>query len=206
MPARILIVYGTSYGQTAKIAARIREQLVARGFSVGLYKGDALPSGLALSGYDAVVVGASLIIGGHQRYIGRFIRRHAPELQHIPSAFFSVSGSAGSEKVEQRATARRIMAEFLRKSGWSPELETTFAGAITYTRYNPVLRWWMKRISRAEGGSTDTSRDHEYTDWSQVEQFATEVARMAEERREQRGANGEALTAGANGEALTARR
>jgi menaquinone-dependent protoporphyrinogen oxidase len=30
----------------------------------------------------------------------------------------------------------------------------------------------MKQISKKEGGSTDTSRDHEYTDWKSVERFA----------------------------------
>jgi menaquinone-dependent protoporphyrinogen oxidase len=33
----------------------------------------------------------------------------------------------------------------------------------------------MKRASRKHGGATDTSRDHEYTDWHQVEQFAQDV-------------------------------
>ena len=48
------------------------------------------------------------------------------------------------------------------------------AGAINYTRYNPLLRWYMKRASKLNGGSTDTSRDHEYTDWTQVERLANE--------------------------------
>ena len=30
----------------------------------------------------------------------------------------------------------------------------------------------MKEISKREGGSVDTSRDHEYNDWSGVERFA----------------------------------
>jgi hypothetical protein len=30
----------------------------------------------------------------------------------------------------------------------------------------------MKRASAMNGGATDTSRDHEYTDWEQVDRFA----------------------------------
>jgi menaquinone-dependent protoporphyrinogen IX oxidase len=30
-------------------------------------------------------------------------------------------------------------------------------------------------IARREGASTDTSRDHEYTDWRMVEQLAREM-------------------------------
>jgi menaquinone-dependent protoporphyrinogen oxidase len=29
----------------------------------------------------------------------------------------------------------------------------------------------MKRIAKREGGSTDTSHDHEYTDWDAVARF-----------------------------------
>jgi menaquinone-dependent protoporphyrinogen oxidase len=50
------------------------------------------------------------------------------------------------------------------------------AGAINYTRYNFLLRWYMKRASAKNGGATDTSRDHEYTDWDQVDRFAAAIA------------------------------
>jgi len=35
----------------------------------------------------------------------------------------------------------------------------------------------MKHIASKEGGATDTSRDHEYTNWAEVDQFAVEFAR-----------------------------
>jgi menaquinone-dependent protoporphyrinogen oxidase len=37
----------------------------------------------------------------------------------------------------------------------------------------------MRRIACAEGGDTDTSRDHEYTDWQQVEAYADRLAQRA---------------------------
>ena len=42
---------------------------------------------------------------------------------------------------------------------------------MAYRKYNPFLRWFMKRASKAAGGPTETSRDYEMTDWSQVERF-----------------------------------
>ena len=39
-----------------------------------------------------------------------------------------------------------------------------------------VLRFAMKLISRFAGHSTDTRRDHEYTDWAQVRRLAAEIA------------------------------
>lgn len=172
---KALILYGTSHGQSAKIAGRIRDQLQREGVPVLLTRGDALPPGLDPDSYDLILVGASVVLGGHQRYVRRWIQEHVDLLNRVPSAFFSVSGSAGSDNPEEREAARKIMDAFVDELGWRPRTKTTFAGAINYTKYNPLLRWVMKRISRKEGRSTDTSRDHEYTDWAAVEAFGEEV-------------------------------
>jgi menaquinone-dependent protoporphyrinogen oxidase len=71
--------------------------------------------------------------------------------------------------------------DFLGETGWSPALEATFAGAINFTEYNWLLRAYMKYASKFNGGSTDTSRDHEYTDWQQVAAFASDVAELVAE-------------------------
>lgn len=177
---RILIVYGTSYGQTAKIATRLRNELAVRGWHVTLARGDALPAGLSVREYDGVVVGASVIRGHHQRYIERFVRANRRALRHVPSAFFSVSGSAAGQRMEQRTDAWRVLGKFLAITGWQPRLTATFGGAISYTRYSRVVRWIITRIVNRAGGATDTSRDHEYTDWLEVERFALQVERMVE--------------------------
>ncbi len=178
--SRIAVVYGSRYGQTAKVAARIAERIAARGHEVVVERGDALPADFDLGAYDGVVVGASLIIGGYQRYIGRFVRQRRERLRGMPAAFFALSGSEGSELEAHRAEAGRIMERFLTREGWRPALRASFAGAVAYTRYHPLLRWWMKRISKAEGGSTDTTRDHEYTNWDDVARFADGFAELVE--------------------------
>ena len=38
----------------------------------------------------------------------------------------------------------------------------------------------MKRIARKEGAPTDTSRDYELTDWTEVERLAREFAMTME--------------------------
>ncbi len=57
-----------------------------------------------------------------------------------------------------------------------PILTASLPGAINYTKYSLLLKWYMKRASAKNGGSTDTSRDHEYTDWAEVERFAIAIA------------------------------
>lgn len=172
MPRRILLVYGTSYGQTQKIAERMSEHLTQRDCAVTLVRGDRLHEDFSLAGYDGVIVGASIVLSKHQRYMQSFVRDHVAALNTMPSAFFSVSGAAGSRLDKERVAARRLLNAFLTATGWKPRMTATIAGAVTFTKYNVVLRWFMRRISAKEGGATDTSRDHEYTDWAQVLRFA----------------------------------
>lgn len=182
MSNRTLIVYGTKFGQTAKIASRIRSLLAAHGHDVTLVRADALPRTFSLDAYDAIMVGASLLLGRYQRPVHRFVHDHRDAITRRPSAFFAVSGSAGSAFPEVREEARRRMESFLARTDWRPDRLASFAGAIVYTKYGPLLRWVMKRIARKEGRSTDTSQDHEYTDWTRVERFAEDFATLVKER------------------------
>ncbi len=171
-PRRILMVYASNYGQTAKIAQYVAERLRESGASVLLSSVNDIPRRIPPATYDSVIVGASINFGRHQRSIRRFARANRDELQRIPSAFYSVSGAECSPEEATRATAREYIANFLRETGWQPALTESIAGAMPYTRYSPVMRWVIKRISQREGGPSDTTRDYEYTDWDQVRRFA----------------------------------
>ena len=91
-----------------------------------------------------------------------------------PSAFFSVSASAASRDESGRRDAEVCMARFLDDTHWQPASVESIAGAMAFTKYNVFYRWILKQISKRSGGPTDTSRDHELTDWAQVQQFAEE--------------------------------
>jgi len=181
---QILIVYGSSYGQTAKIARRIAEIIMARGEMATAINADGLPDNTVLTAFDGVIVGGSVIAGRHQRSVRRFVLDHRDALDSLPCAFFSVSASAGSLTETGRADAQRCLDQFLRDTGWRPGTIQTIGGAMMYTKYNPVLRWIMKRISKRNGGPTDTSRDYELTDWSQVQRFVDRFLTMVRQQEE----------------------
>ncbi len=172
----VLAVYGSAYGQTEKIVRRIADWLISGSFAVTLHRADALPAALDPAAFDAVLVGASVITGKHQPYVRRFVERHAARLNLMPSAFVSVSGSAGSPLPEKRADAQDYLETFLRETAWRPAITATFGGALAYTKYGWFMRWVIKRISKQSGAPTDTSRDHDLTDWNAVDQFAADLA------------------------------
>jgi menaquinone-dependent protoporphyrinogen oxidase len=129
-----------------------------------------------LGQYGAFLVAASVLAGKHQRYVEQFVRNAAPLLNGRPSAFVSVSGSAGDASVARQAQAKVYVRAFLQSTGWSPRMTATFGGAIAYTRYGFFIRWVMKAMARHNGNPTDTSRDHELTDWAAVDRFAADWA------------------------------
>ena len=172
---RILLLYATTEGQTARIAERIANTLRDRGNSVEVLPADTARAQPDPAAYDAVIVGASIHYGHHPAYLRALIRRHRDVLAARPSAFFSVSLSAGGPRPKPKA-AQRYLDKFVRQTGWQPQLTASFAGALKYSLYGPIKRRVMIVFVGLGGGETDTTRDHEYTDWDAVERFADAYA------------------------------
>lgn len=167
----ILLVYGTSEGQTGKIARHIETTLEAGGAVVRTIEGHDLEDDLAVGEYDGVIVGASVHAGKHDKRIAHFVKDHLASLERLPSAFFSVSLSAAEDDDQAKADVERMLNEFTEETGWHPDSMDAFAGAIVYTMYNPIIRFIMKRKVARHRDDTDTSRDYEYTDWDGVTAF-----------------------------------
>jgi menaquinone-dependent protoporphyrinogen oxidase len=172
---RILLLYATIEGQTARIAERIARTLREKAHSVDMLPADTDPAQLDPAAYDAVIVGASIHYGHHPAYLRTLIRRHRDALAARPCAFFSVSLSAGGPRPKPKA-AQRYLDKFLRQTGWQPQLTAKFAGAVKYSVYGPIKRRVMIVFVGLGGGDTDTTRDYEYTDWDAVERFADAYA------------------------------
>ncbi len=172
----ILVCYGSSEGQTATVARRMRTVLENEGHDVTLVDAAARPADLEVGSFDGVIVGASIHGGTHQRSVAEFAHANADVLNRTASAFFSVSLTAAHERPEQRAPARDLLEEFLETTGWDPDAALVVAGALKYSQYGRLKRLLMRWIAGRSGGDTDTSRDYEYTDWDEVESFAREFA------------------------------
>jgi menaquinone-dependent protoporphyrinogen oxidase len=170
--SKTLIIYGSTYGQTERVAHRIARVLRDAGHVVDVYQGDHLPGTVSPAGYDSVVIAASVLFGHHQKYIRRYLRRHAEELNARPSVFVSVCGAAGGAPHQ----AEGYVEDLLRETGWRPTLTRSFTGAVAYTKYGWLSRLIMKRISREKGLPVDTSRDWDFTEWDEVDRFAAELA------------------------------
>ncbi|MCT9097521.1 flavodoxin domain-containing protein [Haloarchaeobius sp. HME9146] len=178
--ADFLVCYGTGEGQTAKVAAAIEADLAARGHEVTTVDLTELPPTLDVTAFDAVLVGASIHMGTHQKHVAAFVRENRRELASRPSGFFQVCLSSAVEDEARQLEAARYVEEFVEKTSWHPDRVASFAGAIRYSEYGLLKRVMMKKIASEATGDTDTSRDYEYTDWDAVDEFAVGFAEFVE--------------------------
>jgi menaquinone-dependent protoporphyrinogen oxidase len=175
------IFYATTEGQTCRIATYLAYALRKRGVdSVAIDMSSPAAEQINWSAVRAAIVGASLHGGKHQRAAGDFVKAHAGDLNGRPSAFFSVSLSAGSKQARVVEAARRLAEAFPSARGWQPDRVVCFAGRLAYTKYGFFKRFIMKKIARKEGAPVDTSRDYEFTNWADVTAFAVEMKRLVE--------------------------
>lgn len=172
--ARVIVITQSLEGQTEKIANHIVEVLGGEGVSATAVPLDNAPS--SLSGYRAAILGGSIHLGHHGRELAAYAKAHAAELRAMPSAFFSVSLSMASEHEAEHLAVQKIVNAFLDETGWHPGAVAMFGGALKYTRYGFIKRRMMRSIARKEGGPTDTSQDHDLTDWEAVDEFARDIA------------------------------
>ena len=181
---RILIVYGTREGQTRRIAMRIADDLRAKNHSVDVLDASSVGA-IDWSRYRAAVVASSVHVGRHAREVIAFAKRNRAELERLSAAFISVTLSeagaedparSDAERQQAAADVQKMIGDFVKESGWTPARTMPVAGALTYSKYNVLVRFVMKRIARKAGAPTDTSRDYEFTNWDAVDRFAESVA------------------------------
>lgn len=168
---RILVIYGTTEGHTRKIAEFIAERLRAAGKAVDLIDAASPAASQVAPIYAGAFAGGSLHQGKHQSALAHFLKANAAWLNAIPTAFFSVSLAMAGRDAAARAEAQKLADEILEDAGLKPGMVRLIAGALKYTQYDFFKRWIMKSIAEKAGGDTDTSQDHEYTDWDDVARF-----------------------------------
>jgi menaquinone-dependent protoporphyrinogen oxidase len=166
--SRILIVYGSTEGQTRKIVRRVAE--MARGHGCEAVVLDSATNPPPVGGrYDAVIVAGSIHAGRHQKSLVAFVQRNRDMLRGVPNAFVSVSLTAAHSDAPAQAAAQACVDRFVRETQWHPRVTWLTAGALMYSRYGFFKKRMMRWIAKKNGGDTDTSRDYEYTDWERLE-------------------------------------
>jgi menaquinone-dependent protoporphyrinogen oxidase len=177
---KLLLLYGTTEGQTRKIARFVAEHLALQGHQTLVVNATEATAAIEAHAVDGVMIAASLHAGRYQSAIIDFARKHLSDITARPNAFLSVSLAAASHDEDDIQGLKKCIAEFSRQTGWTPQLIHHVAGAFRYTSYDFLKRWAMKYIAYRKGAPTDTSRDYELTDWADLGRFAEAFVKTAQ--------------------------
>jgi menaquinone-dependent protoporphyrinogen oxidase len=166
---KYLFLYSTTDGHTKRICEYIGNILKQQNHEIKIE-----PISLELkklSEYDAIILGASIRYGKHQKSVFNFINKHKDLLETKKSAFFSVNVVARKSEKNSPNT-NPYMKKFLKTSNWQPNKLGVFAGKVDYPSYKFFDKYIIKMIMWITKGPTDTSQSYEFTDWKVVENFA----------------------------------
>jgi menaquinone-dependent protoporphyrinogen oxidase len=136
----------------------------------------SLPAHFSLQAYAAVIVGSSIHMEHYQEYIRRLVAQNHEALNRMQTAFFSVCLTEAYPDPVQKTDLEPLIATFLQKTQWHPQNRASFAGALIYSKYGFLKRFFMRRVARRAGITTDPSHDYEFTDWEAVTRFAENFA------------------------------
>lgn len=178
-----LLVYGTTEGQTRKVAQFVADHLAQGGHQVQSINAVDATSAIDPGQFDAVIIAASLHAGSYQPAVAHFVSEHLTAVRARPNAFLSISLAAASDDEDDARGLEQCLAKFTQQTGWVPRHTHHVAGAFRYTSYDFLKRWAMKYIAYRRGGPLDTSRDYELTDWEELARFVDSFIRLSERAR-----------------------
>lgn len=174
--ASILIIYSTTDGHTLEICQRLQQVIEKQTHKVELVSLNDNPK-INLSGFDKIVVGASIRYGKHKSQVYDFININQSILESRPNAFFSVNVVARKPEKSTPET-NPYLKKFLKQISWQPRELAVFAGKIDYQIYSFWDRLIIRFIMWLTHGPTDPKTVIDYTDWGKVDDFGSIVSEM----------------------------
>jgi menaquinone-dependent protoporphyrinogen oxidase len=174
---RVLIVYGTTEGQTRKIAWRMAARAKELGHEAELHDSADIASKIQIGAFAAIIIAASVHQQVHQETIAGFAIAHRDLLNTNLTALVSVSLSAAldSDHVE----AQNYVDQFIAETGWRPTKILHLAGALRYSGYDYFKQQIIKCIVMKGHSSENIERDYEFTDWEVLSDFVDSFLEMA---------------------------
>ena len=180
---KILIAFGSSEGQTRKIAKYIAEKIGGEGHEPDIYDCGRRPHGREVASYDAIIIAASVHQEDHQESAVAFAVAHREQLEAKPSAFISVSLSAAFENGAK--DAQRYIERFTEATGWQPAVCLMTGGALKLSEYDFFKEQIIRYVVMAGRDVPADRKDWEFTDWAALDAFLAKFLADAQERLQQ---------------------
>src|SRR5690554_2691032 len=172
---RIALIYEADTPETRQAADEIATHLKEMSHRVELFTAAAIPEDLELDDYDGVILGSSLVDGEYSPKIEALMGERQRELQHMPSAFFSVSLSEYDDAEALRAESETRIERLIFETDFSPAFVAAFTTELPISSQGFMKQMSMGPLSRQMEGEIgfDIADDEDYDtlEGADVEEF-----------------------------------
>ncbi len=166
---KFLIAFGSTEGQTKKIAEWVAARIAESGHEARTYDSNRFLRDLDVASFDAMIVAGSVHQKLHQDSIVGFARAHKAQLDERPATFLSISLNAGLKGHEEECDG--YIESFVQACGWQPASTLKVAGALKYSEYDFFMEQIIRHVVLKGEGPADPNEDYELTDWDELGTF-----------------------------------
>jgi menaquinone-dependent protoporphyrinogen oxidase len=161
MQKSVLVAYASKAGSTAEVAQAIAETISGRGMAAAVKPIDHVKS---LEGYDAVVIGSCIRMGGWLPEALKFVEKNQGVLKTLPTAFFQVS--AGMRENTPAAKEEALGYSQPARDLLEPVSMGLFAGKMDLSKLSLFDRAISKMVGSVEG---------DWRDWEAIRAWAEAI-------------------------------
>ena len=167
-----LILYNSHYGQTKKICNVIVAQMNRQKLVCDIKNIETTDKNFNLSYYQSILFAMPVYYGKHNKKMIAFINSKSSELKTKITGLFSINLTARKQNKNTPET-NPYMKKLLQQLNFKPDHIGVMAGALKYPEYPWYDRFIIRIIMKMTKGPTNLHVSKEFTDWMQVEAFAS---------------------------------
>lgn len=173
---KVLVLYYSRGGHTAKISQAIAEQ-ISQDNRCDVFHINEITPEFDWQQYDTIALGACVLYGSYHKSVFEFVTRYQSQLSAVPNSFFCVNVVARNPE-KRIPENNKYLQKFLSLSPWQPGDVKIIAGKVDY----PSWTWYdslaIRLIMKMTNGPTDPKAVIDYTDWQDVKDYAQKIQEL----------------------------
>jgi menaquinone-dependent protoporphyrinogen IX oxidase len=178
---KALVVYGTRWGGTVKVAQEIAETLTQHGYDVTVI--DAKQAPPSIEPFSLVVVGSGVRADRWTKEAIQFIQRNVSQLRQKKSALFvscQIADRKEGDPIKEKAKTKYLQ-QIAKDYDLQPIAFGLFGGFMDFHQSHGLIVDVMMKINRRklEKGGLDQSKTLDTRNWTEIQAWARQVATLA---------------------------
>ena len=175
----VLVLYGTRWHGTEKVAETIGKALKKEGNTVDVIDAKKAPQNIDT--YDLVLVGSGLRADKWTKESIEFLEKNALVLRNKKTALFVSCSMADRKDAGYDVGKKRYLDTTAEKYGLQPLSFGYFGGLMDFSYSHGLLVDVIVRVNRRNlrKNGLDTANVHDTRDWAVIEAWGHEVSKLA---------------------------